>query len=185
MRSPHRLAALLASGLLAGCAAGGEPPTLPAFELTDQSGRTVRTEDLRGRPLVVSFVFTTCVEACPIVVAQLVRLQAHVRAAGLAERVRFVSITLDPMTDTPDVLRRYAAGYGADLATWHFLTGQPDAVGRLVAALGIGTAPGPRGLAHDVPLLFVDPAGRIVERRTDLELRPEVGVARLRKLLGS
>jgi protein SCO1/2 len=177
------LGALLAAGLIAGCATGGDAPTLPAFELTDQSGRTVRSADLRGRALVVSFAFTSCVEACPVVVAQFARLQARARADGLGDRVRFVSITLDPVTDTPEVLRHYATRYGVDLATWHFLTGGPEDVRRLTGALGIGTAPGQRGLAHDVPLLFVDPAGRIVERRTDLEVQPDAGVARLRQLL--
>jgi protein SCO1/2 len=177
------LRAWLAAVLVAGCATGGDAPSLPAFALTDQSGRTVRTEDLRGRGLVVSFVFTACVEACPIVVAQLARLQARARAEGLGDRVRFVSITLDPVTDTPAVLAQYAARHGVDQATWHFLTGSPDAVRRLTTALGIGVAPGRHGLAHDVPLLFVDPDGRIVERRTDLELAPDAGVARLRKLV--
>ncbi|MGH7333525.1 MAG: SCO family protein [Candidatus Rokuibacteriota bacterium] len=129
---------------LVASACSGAPRELPAFSLTDQSGRSVRADDLRGRVLIVSFIFTTCVEACPITTAQLVRVQAQARQAGLA-RLRFVSISIDPVTDTPERLRAYATAYGADLGSWSFLTGPPDEVARLMLALEVGTAPGKRG----------------------------------------
>lgn len=174
--APFALAVVLA----AGC--GGASGEFPAFALTDQSGRLVRSADLRGQALAVSFIFTTCVEACPIVTAQLVRVQTQARAAGLAPRLRFVSITVDPVTDTPERLREYAKAYRADLASWHFLTGPPEQIGRLMQALGVGTAPGKRGLAHDAPIIFVDATGRIAERVDALALVPEQAVATLRKL---
>lgn len=177
-------AAVLAVLLTLGCAGRADVPALPSFALTDQSGRTVRAEDLRGRALVVSFVFTTCVEACPILTAQLRRAQAEVHAAGLADRVRFVSITVDPATDTPVALRRYAEAHGADLATWSFLTGPPEEIAGVTGALGVGTAPGKRGLAHDTPVLFVDGAGRVVERHRALELPADTALAKIRRLLG-
>jgi protein SCO1/2 len=180
----RRLAALaLVAWLVLGCGRGGDGP-LPAFALTNQSGRTVQAQELRGRAVIVTFIFTTCVEACPILTAQLVRLQGLLGREGLAERVRFVAITVDPVTDTPDVLGRYARRFGADLGSWDFLTGPPEEIARLTRALGVGTAPGKRGLAHDAPILFVDPAGRIVERRVDLELAPDPVLALLRRLVG-
>jgi protein SCO1 len=157
--------------------------TLPSFALSDQSGATVRREDLQGWPTVVSFIFTTCVEACPIITAPLARAQAQIRAAGLAERVRFVSITVDPVTDTPARLKRYAEGFRVDLSTWSFLTGPPDEIARIMGELGITSARGSRGLAHDVPILFVDARGRVVEHHRDLTLDPEDVVAKLRKLV--
>jgi protein SCO1/2 len=166
--------------LLAGCARAEEP--LPPFTLSDQAGATVRAEDLRGRPVVVSFIFTTCVEACPIVTAQLVRTQVRARAEGLADRVRFVSITVDPVTDTPLRLKQYAEGFGVDFATWSFLTGPPEEVARVIRGLGVTTAPGKKGLAHDAPVLFVDAAGRIVERHRDAVLDPDAAIARIKKL---
>ena len=175
-------AALLGALLLAGC--GGAPPVpFPAFALVDQSGRAVRLDDLRGRALVVSFVFTTCVEACPIVTAQLARVQALAGTAGLADRVRFLSITVDPLNDTPPVLARYAGGHAVDLRTWHFLTGPPDDVAGLVKTLGVSVGPGARGLGHDVPVLFVDTGGRIIRRVTDLEMAPEAALATIKSLL--
>jgi len=176
------LAAVLAAVLLFACARQpGEK--MPPFALVDQSGTTVRSESLRGHVLVVSFVFTTCVEACPLVTAQLARVQARARTEKLDGRVRFVSITLDPVTDTPDVLRRYADAYGIDLTTWHFLTGAPDDVTRVVRAFGLNAVARER-IVHGSLVVLVDGQGRIAERRADLGLDPDRLLASLRKLLG-
>ena len=176
------LAAVLAGLLLSACA-DGPPEMMPSFALVDQSGTTVKSESLRGHALVVSFVFTTCVQACPLITAQLARAQARVRTEKLDARVRFVSITLDPVTDTPEVLRRYAAAHGIDLTTWHFLTGASDDVARVVRAFGL-TAVARERIVHGSLVVLVDGQGRIAARRTDLELDPDRLVASLRKLLG-
>ncbi len=175
-------AVLAALALLTGC--GGAPAqTLPAFALTNQSGQIVRAQDLRGQVTVVTFLFTNCHDVCPLVTGQLVRVQARVQTEGLAARVRFVSITIDPLTDTPGVLARYAAGFGADLATWHFLTGPPDEVGRLLRDLNVVIGSG--GIVgHSNVVLFVDGGGRIAERSTDVDLDPERVIPRIRRLLG-
>src|SRR5207302_9270605 len=89
--------------LLAACARG-RAEMMPAFTLVDQAGAVVKSESLLGRAVVVSFVFTTCAETCPLVTAQLARTQSRVRAAKLDDRARFVSITLAPLTDPPAVL---------------------------------------------------------------------------------
>jgi protein SCO1 len=188
--------AALAGLLFFACARpAGEP--MPPFSLVDQSGTTVRSESFRGQALVVSFIFTTCMEACPLVTAQLARTQARARTEKLDGRVRFVSITLDPATDTPEVLRRYAEAYGIDLTTWHLLTGASHEVERVIRAFGVtversreaGGRSREAGAAHDrivhgSLVMLVDGEGRIAETRTDLELDPDRLLASLRKLLG-
>lgn len=176
------VAAALCGLLLAACARG-PAETMPSFALVDQAGRTVKSESLRGRALVVSFVFTMCREACPLVTVQLARAQVRARAERLDGRVRFVSITLDPATDTPDVLRRYADAYGIDLTSWVFLTGTAEEVARVVHAFGLAPVERDR-IVHGSLVLLVDGEGRIAERRTDLELDPDRLLASLRKLLG-
>src|SRR4029453_709707 len=156
---------------------------MPAFELVDQAGAPVKSETLRGRVLVVSFVFTTCAEACPLITAQLARTQGLVRREKLDERVRFVSITLDPLTHRPHVLPRYADHYGIDQATWHLLTGASDDVTRVIRAFGFNAVVRER-IVHGSLLVLVDAEGRIAERRTDLELDPDRLLASLRRLLG-
>ena len=176
------LAAVLACVLLAACSRG-RAEMMPSFTLIDQAGATVKSESLRGRVLVVSFVFTTCAEACPLITAQLARTQGLVRGEKLDERVRFVSITLDPLTDRPEVLRRYADRYGIDQATWHLLTGAADDVSRVIRAFGFNAVARER-IVHGSLVVLVDAEGRIAERRTDLELDPDRLLASLRRLLG-
>ena len=176
-------AALLAGLLLLSGCSRGRVEMMPAFELVDQAGAVVKSDDLRGHVLIVSFIFTTCAEACPLITAQLARTQSRVRTEKLDERVRFVSITLDPATDRPDVLRRYAVRYGIDLASWHFLTGAADDVSRVTRAFGLSAVARER-IVHGSLVVLVDGKGRIAERRTDLDLDPDRLLGSVRKLLG-
>ena len=102
----------------------GAPPlrmgSLPDFHLTERSGRPLALADLRGRPWVADFIFTQCGGACPAMTARLVRLRREI-----PDDVRFVSFTVDPAHDTPEVLSRYAATFRAD-ETWRFVTGPPQ-----------------------------------------------------------
>src|SRR4051794_14896379 len=81
----------------------------PAFTLTDQAGKPLRSEDLKGKVLLVGFVFTTCNGSCPATTHRMGLVQRELKARGLlkGDRVRLVSITLDPKRDTPEVLRGY------------------------------------------------------------------------------
>lgn len=107
----------------------------PDFALLDQTGDTLRAADLRGTVWAVSFVFTNCEGVCPLITAQMAGLRDSLRSDGLLGReVRLVSISVDPARDTPEVLREYAARYGASPPSeWAFLTGTPpEAVRRLI-----------------------------------------------------
>ena len=117
--------ALVAAGLLAGLVAArsrtaAEPPrmgALPAFALVERSGRPLSLADLRGHPWIADFIFTQCGGACPAMTARMARLRREI-----PEDVRFVSFTVDPAHDTPEVLSRYADAFHAG-PSWLFATG--------------------------------------------------------------
>ena len=97
-----------------------EPPrlgALPDFRLVERSGRPLSLADLRGRPWVADFIFTRCGGACPAMTARMARLRRDV-----SPEVPFVSFTVDPAHDTPEVLARYAAAFRASEG-WRFVTG--------------------------------------------------------------
>jgi protein SCO1 len=98
---------------------------VPRFALTDQGGRTRTPDDLRGAPWVADFIFTRCGGVCPRMTERVARL-----ARSAPPGTRFVSVTVDPAHDTPEVLARYAADFGAG-PDWWFLTGPRDALYRL------------------------------------------------------
>jgi protein SCO1/2 len=134
---PSALAAALAVIVLAAVGlwrlSGPAPlPVLaaaPAFSLTDQDGRSVSSEQLRGKVSLIGFIYTNCPDICPMLTQNMRGLQLKLKDAGLLEtEARLVSITVDPERDTPAVLAQYATDHGADTATWPFLTGDPETV---------------------------------------------------------
>ena len=123
-------AALLALAALGGCRARELPVlgTVPAFALTERSGQPLRAEDLAGRVWIADFVFTRCPDVCPALTARMARLQP---AGDGNDTVRLVSFSVDPVHDTPEVLRAYAERAGAR-GDWLFVTGARDAMAALL-----------------------------------------------------
>jgi cytochrome oxidase Cu insertion factor (SCO1/SenC/PrrC family) len=95
-------------------------PHVDRFQLVDQTGADYDSAELAGRPYLVSFFFASCPSICRDLNNQVSRLNDQLRK----EEVAFVSITVDPENDTPEVLSRYAADYEADPRRWAFLTDQ-------------------------------------------------------------
>jgi protein SCO1/2 len=139
------------------------------FQLVDQRGEPVSLSALRGRAVLLDFVFTRCPGPCPILTTAHVGLQRSLPSA-LAERTHFVSITVDPGYDTPDRLNEYARTRGADLSSWSFLTGELVDVEEVLRRYHVGTIRRPDGtLDHVVATFLIDPEGRIVRRYLGLE----------------
>ncbi|MEM0924609.1 MAG: SCO family protein [Planctomycetota bacterium] len=127
---------------------------LSKFTLTERSGKSVSSEDLIGTPYVVSFFFSTCPSHCPMQSQKLKELQTQFPG----ENVRLLSISVDPEVDTPEVLREYAARFGADKEQWLFLTGELDYIRRVGAE--IFQQPVNKGF-HTDKLVLVDAKGKI------------------------
>jgi len=101
----------------------------PPFSLTERSGKTITNHDLEGKIYVDDFIFTTCPGPCPIISANMAKLQQ--KLAG-DSNVQLVSFTVDPQDDTPAVLAAYANHLGADPQKWSFLTGPKEQVYDLI-----------------------------------------------------
>ena len=142
----------------------------PDFELTDQDGEIVSLASLGDRVLLVDFVYTSCPGPCPVQTANQVALQRQIPEA-LRSAVHFVSITLDPEVDRPEVLKRYALERGADLASWSFLTGPTDVLADLVRRWGVGTLRQPDGSIDHTLITFLVRDGVVIEHYSALEGR--------------
>lgn len=105
--------------------------------LTDQHGARLRfySDVLRGRTVLVNFMFTGCSDACPLMTHQMVKTMEAL-GPDFGERIRFVSITVDPLGDSPAQLRAFAEKFDVPKAGWSFLTGQPADVQRVLQRLG-------------------------------------------------
>lgn len=103
----------------------------PKFELTDQLGETFSSDELVGRIWLVNFIFTNCASTCPVQSARIAELQKLIATWPHGNRVRLLSITVDPENDTPAKLLAYAESYMADPNRWKFLTGTRSELWRL------------------------------------------------------
>ena len=133
----------------------------PRTVLVDSAGKSFDLARLKGKVVLVSFVYTTCNGVCPATTSSLVRIQKTLEQAKLwGTSVEFVSITLDPKRDTPEILSSYARLFGADVAKWHFLTGSSRDVESVIAAWGMWVKLGPTGvLDHPSRIFLLDPQG--------------------------
>lgn len=139
---------------------------LPEFSLTNQDGQTVTRESFRGRPLVLTFVFTRCPipNFCPLMSRNFAQLQeAFAGADGKLAEARLLSISIDPQFDTPQVLKDYAASQHADHARWSFATGAPADIAELTKAFAVMVQPESGTITHGLATALIDGNGRIVE----------------------
>lgn len=114
---------------------------LRAAALVDRHGRPIRfpEEAIGDRIVLISFAYTTCTTACPISTAIMAQVQAELDGvAGAAEIVRPMTITVDPVTDTPERLAEYADRFGAD-SGWLWLTGDYPAIVDVLTGLDVYT----------------------------------------------
>jgi protein SCO1/2 len=136
------------------------------FTLTTQDDKPLRLRDLRGRVLLVSFIFTTCSGSCPATTHRMARVADELRRNGLlkGDRVHLLSISLDPKRDTSAALRRYARLYDVDTGHWSFLTGPPAQVEKVLSGWDMWVRPAPMGqLDHPSRVFLLDGRGRVRE----------------------
>jgi protein SCO1/2 len=135
---------------------------VPMFSLVADDGAPIRRDDLDGHVWVANFIFTRCAGQCPMMSAEMARLQTALRALPA---VRFISFSVDPNHDTPEVLRDYARRYEADSARWRFVTGDSAAITQLAQQgfrLGVsptGTAREP--ITHSLRFALIDKHGHL------------------------
>jgi protein SCO1/2 len=135
------LALLALPASLAAHEAGGDKrlPVIgpaPPFTLTSQDGKPVALADLRGKVVALTFIYTACPDICPLLTQKMVEVQDAL-GADFGTKIAFVSISLDPERDTPEVLKDYAQFWGAKPDGWVFLTGSPEAVRDVTRHYGV------------------------------------------------
>jgi protein SCO1/2 len=139
-------------------------PTLgaaPDFALTSQDGAEVTLGSLRGKVVAVTFIYTACPDVCPLLSDKLARVQDEL-GADFGAKVAFLSITIDPEHDTPEVLKEYAEALDADLGGWTFLIGSSADVRDVARRYGVAVALAADGqIDHTLLTTLVDRRGVI------------------------
>ena len=132
--------ALISLTILSGCQRnrGAYDPfiradCLPAISLVDQDGHQISLSSLKGKPVLVDFIYTSCPGPCLMLTRKMTRIAQNF-APELGSSFTMVSISIDPEHDGPAQLTAYMKGWGIDSKGWLFLTGSPVNIERVLAA---------------------------------------------------
>jgi protein SCO1 len=152
--------------------------------LVDQDGKARRLSEWRGHRVALTFVYTRCPlpQFCPLMNQHFRTVQARLATTPALADVRLVTVTLDPGFDTPQVLKPYAAGAGADPARWTFLTGELGEAAGFMAQFGIIAEPNPSNAAditHNLRTAIIGADGRLTSVHTGNRWTPDELVAEL------
>lgn len=165
------LACACAAGTLPGLPVRAQPSpaSSPSFydnfagmALLDQAGQPLQLNRLQGQVVLFNFIFTACATVCPVQTQALAQMLRRMKPA-LRARVRLVSVSLDPLSDTPRTLSEFARRHQVDTTGWSLVTGRPGDIQRLAEALWLfrdGRGKGPLE-EHATSVWLVDPQGAL------------------------
>lgn len=157
--------------------AGATSPAVPPmdFRLRDEEGRMVSLADYRGRVTMLTFMYSTCQDTCPVTATQI-----RMALDDLGHDVPTLAVSVDPRNDTPDNVQAFLVKRGLSNGRMHFLTGTPAQLRRIWKAYGI--APQGKHFDHSARVLLIDRRGRQRVSFPVAQLTPEGLVNDLRKL---
>jgi len=135
---------------------------VPDFSLTDQRKRTVSLADLRGTVVALNFVYTNCAlpNFCLRLANNFGALQKRFEKR-LGKDLVLLTVTFDPIHDTPEVLAKYSEQWSANSAVWHFLTGAEKDVQRVCRMFGVQAFPNEGLMDHSLHTVLIDRQGRL------------------------
>lgn len=156
---------------------------IPDLVLRDRNGKPVRLSDYRGKPLLVSFIYTACFQVCP---TQTRNLYAAVKGLDRLlgeDQFNVVSIGFNQPFDSPEALRDFARQHRIQYRNWEFLSPSAEQVEELTRAFGFSYVATPAGFEHVLGVSVVDPAGRIFSQVLGDRMSAELLGTPLRQLL--
>lgn len=131
------------------------------YAFRDGDGRTARISDYRGKPLVVSFIYTSCAHACPTITRNLADAVETAWDALGEDAFRVVTVGFDVVADTPRRMRAFARQHDARVPGWRFLSGDGQQVAGVAADLGFTFRRTPKGFDHISQTTIIDGEGKV------------------------
>jgi protein SCO1/2 len=135
--------------------------TIGNYTFRDVKGQTFNLESLRGKPLVISLIYTSCHHVCPVITANIERHVDIAQEALGEDSFSVVTIGFDWQVDTPDRMRMFASGKGIDTPNWHFLSSDEPTISAISKDLGFQFFPTAKGFDHLSQTTIVDAEGKI------------------------
>jgi protein SCO1/2 len=131
------------------------------YTCLDGKGKQVTLESLRGKPVVISLIYTSCYHICPTVTTNLAKVVKIGRDALGNDSFSVLTIGFDTKSDTPDRMRVFAAQRNLDISNWHFLSSDAETMQRLSADVGFSYFSSPKGFDHMIQATVLDGEGKV------------------------
>jgi protein SCO1/2 len=158
---------------------------VPDSAFVDQDGKKRTFRAFRGSTVVLTFIYTKCPlpTFCPLMDRHFVTLQEHLQDDPALKNIHLVTVSFDPKTDTPPVLKKHARELKADLTRWTFLTGNRDDIDQFAARFGVSVSRAlndARDITHNLRTAIISPQGTLVKVYTGNEWTPDEILADLK-----
>ncbi len=136
---------------------------VPNFKLTDENGRVIHLNDVCGKAVVLTFIYTRCPlpNYCPLMSKNFSLLEGRLNME-FTNRYQLLSVTMDPDFDTPKVLKEYATHCKADSKDWRFATGDSEQIKFVAGLMGLYYMRENGLISHDLRTALIGPDGRLV-----------------------
>lgn len=158
--------------------------TLSEYRLRDIHGQAFELSELRGKPLVVSMIYTSCHHICPMITRNLGETIDVAREALGEDSFSVVTVGFDWKVDTPERMRQFAAQHRAtDVPGWHFLATDADTVDALSENLGFIFYASPKGFDHLTQTTVIDSSGTIYRQVYGVDIDTQALVEPLKELV--
>jgi len=154
----------------------------PDLAFTDQRGKRRTLGEFRGRPLIVSPIYTSCFGVCPTTTTNLRQVADMARAVLGPGSFAVLTIGFDAANDTPERMREFAAARGAMSPDWTFAAADGETIRTLMAAVGFTYVPTPRGFDHMIQATIVDGDGVVFRQVYGQQIEPPQLVDPLKRL---
>jgi protein SCO1/2 len=160
---------------------------VPNASFIDPEGAKRDFESFKKAPVLMTFIYTQCPMPtfCPLMDRHFKTIQDKTATDPALRNVQLVSISFDPITDTPPVLKEHAKRVGADPKRWTFLTGDRDEIDQFAMRFGVSITrdlKDPKNITHNLRTVIVDSAGALVKEYTGNEWTPDQILADLKKV---
>jgi protein SCO1 len=165
----------------------GQP--VPNGKFLTQDGKPFTVDALRGSAVLVTFIYTNCPMPtfCPLMDRNFVSIQNKLKAEKNELNVRLLTVSFDPVTDTPAVLKKHADKLGADPRIWTMVTGDRDDIDQWASRFGVSVSRAmndPRDITHNLRTAIIDRQGNLVQIYTGNDWSPDQALADVRVMVG-
>jgi protein SCO1/2 len=156
---------------------------LGEHEFVDGSGRRISMDSLRGKPVVISLIYTSCYHICPTITTNLEKVVSIARDALGDDSFSVLTVGFDTPVDTPDKMRLFAKQRGIDINNWHFVSADADTMKHLAHDVGFSYFASPKGFDHMIQTTVVDAEGSVYRQIYGMAPKPTDLVEPLKEIM--